>query len=181
MVGAVRDGLPLSALDRLIADGAITDAEIEAHFIPRRTLYARRQKGTLSREQRDLIVRLARAATLDPGGICTDKRNVVLNPRHRSAGVSDCRDGVSGRRAIEAGGGWLKSGSALIGNFPDARPNMEPGLTDSCGKGFAASRRSNVESVPIRHWFRSQVTLRGLILPGEHPEIRLISSPVSIR
>jgi len=60
MVGAVRDGLPLSALDRLIADGTITEAEIEAHFIPRRTLYARRQKGTLSRDQSDLIVRLAR-------------------------------------------------------------------------------------------------------------------------
>ena len=60
LLGAVREGLPLSALDRLIADGAITEAEIEAHFIPRRTLYARRQKGMLSREQSDLIVRLAR-------------------------------------------------------------------------------------------------------------------------
>ena len=64
LVGAVRDGLPLSALDRLIADGAITEAEIEAHFIPRRTLYARRQKGTLSREQSDLIVRLARVRAM---------------------------------------------------------------------------------------------------------------------
>jgi len=60
LLGTVREGLPLSALDRLIADGAITEAEIEAHFIPRRTLYARRQKGMLSREQSDLIVRLAR-------------------------------------------------------------------------------------------------------------------------
>jgi putative toxin-antitoxin system antitoxin component (TIGR02293 family) len=64
LVGAVRDGLPLAALDRLIADGVITEAEIEAHFIPRRTLYARRQKGTLSREQSDLIVRLARVQAL---------------------------------------------------------------------------------------------------------------------
>jgi len=64
LVGAVRDGLPLSALDRLIADGAVTEAEIEAHFIPRRTLYARRQKGTLSREQSDLIVRLARVQAM---------------------------------------------------------------------------------------------------------------------
>ena len=64
MVGAVRDGLPLSALDRLVADGAIAEAEIEAHFIPRRTLSARRQKGTLSREQSDLIVRLARVQAM---------------------------------------------------------------------------------------------------------------------
>jgi putative toxin-antitoxin system antitoxin component (TIGR02293 family) len=64
LVGAVRDGLKLSALDRLIADGTVTEAEIEAHFIPRRTLYARRQKGTLSREQSDVIVRLARVQAM---------------------------------------------------------------------------------------------------------------------
>lgn len=64
LLGTVREGLPLSALDRLIADGAITEAEIEAHFIPRRTLYARRQKGMLSREQSDLIVRLARVQAM---------------------------------------------------------------------------------------------------------------------
>ena len=57
---AVRAGLPVAALDRLIASGVIAEHEVESHFIPRRTLYARRQKGTLSREQSDLIVRLAR-------------------------------------------------------------------------------------------------------------------------
>jgi len=57
---AVRDGLAMSALDRLIADEVVSEQEVEAHFIPRRTLYARRQKGTLSREQSDLVVRLAR-------------------------------------------------------------------------------------------------------------------------
>lgn len=60
LADAVRDGLPVSALDRLIADGVVDEHEVEAHFIPRRTLYARRQKGTLSREQSDLVVRLAR-------------------------------------------------------------------------------------------------------------------------
>ncbi len=60
LADAVRDGLPVSALDRLIANGLVTEREVEAHFIPRRTLYARRQKGTLSREQSDLVVRLAR-------------------------------------------------------------------------------------------------------------------------
>jgi putative toxin-antitoxin system antitoxin component (TIGR02293 family) len=57
---AVRAGLPIAALDRLIANGVIAEHEVETHFIPRRTLYARRQKGTFSREQSDLIVRLAR-------------------------------------------------------------------------------------------------------------------------
>ena len=60
LASAVRDGLPVSALERLIADGTVTEQEVEAQFIPRRTLYARRQKGTLSREQSDLVVRLAR-------------------------------------------------------------------------------------------------------------------------
>jgi putative toxin-antitoxin system antitoxin component (TIGR02293 family) len=57
---AVRAGLPVAALDRLIASGVIAEHEVETRFIPRRTLYARRQKGTFSREQSDLIVRLAR-------------------------------------------------------------------------------------------------------------------------
>jgi len=57
---AVRDGLPYAALERLVADGVIDDREVEAYFIPRRTLYARRHKATLSREQSDIVVRLAR-------------------------------------------------------------------------------------------------------------------------
>ena len=60
LADAVRDGLAVSALDRLIADEVVSEQEVEAYFIPRRTLYARRQKGTLSREQSDLVVRLAR-------------------------------------------------------------------------------------------------------------------------
>ena len=64
LADAVRDGLPISALNRLIADGIVTEPEVEAHFIPRRTLYARRQKGTFSREQSELIVRLARIAAI---------------------------------------------------------------------------------------------------------------------
>ncbi len=60
LANAVRQGLPIAALDRLIAGGVVNEQELEACFIPRRTLYARRQKGTLSREQSDLVVRLAR-------------------------------------------------------------------------------------------------------------------------
>ncbi|MBV9248447.1 MAG: hypothetical protein JO227_04265 [Acetobacteraceae bacterium] len=60
MSPTVRDGLPISALERLIADGVITEAELNGRFIPRRTLCTRRQKGTLSREQSELVVRLAR-------------------------------------------------------------------------------------------------------------------------
>jgi putative toxin-antitoxin system antitoxin component (TIGR02293 family) len=75
LAGAVRDGLPVSALDRLISGGVITEQEVEAHFIPRRTLYARRQKGTLSREQSDLVVRLARIQAM-ADEIFGDRRKV---------------------------------------------------------------------------------------------------------
>jgi putative toxin-antitoxin system antitoxin component (TIGR02293 family) len=60
LANAVRGGLPIAALDRLIAGGVVAQDEVEARFIPRRTLYTRRQKGMLSREQSDLVVRLAR-------------------------------------------------------------------------------------------------------------------------
>ena len=61
---AVRQGLPYAALDHLIASGVIDDREVEAYFIPRRTLYARRHKAVLSREQSDVVVRLARIQAL---------------------------------------------------------------------------------------------------------------------
>lgn len=67
LADAVRDGLPISALERLMERGVIAEHEVEAHFIPRRTLYARRQKGTLSREQSDLVVRLARIQAIADG------------------------------------------------------------------------------------------------------------------
>lgn len=57
---AVRDGLPFAALEHLIAEDVVDEREVETHFIPRRTYYARRQKATLSKEQSDLVVRLAR-------------------------------------------------------------------------------------------------------------------------
>lgn len=60
LASAVRSGLPIATLEHLIEAGTLTEQEVEANFIPRRTLYARRQKGTLSREQSDLVVRLAR-------------------------------------------------------------------------------------------------------------------------
>lgn len=61
---AVRDGLPYAALEHLVARGVVDDDEIETYFIPRRTLYARRHKATLSREQSDIVVRLARIQAL---------------------------------------------------------------------------------------------------------------------
>ena len=87
LVGAVRDGLPIAALDRLISDGVISEAEIETRFIPRRTLYARRQKGVLSREQSDFLVRLARIQAM---------ADEVFDDRSKSYGWLRDRNGALG-------------------------------------------------------------------------------------
>ncbi|MDA8247820.1 MAG: DUF2384 domain-containing protein [Rhodospirillales bacterium] len=97
---AVRDGLPFAALERLIADGVVNEREIEAHFIPRRTLFARRHKATLSREQSDLVVRLAR--------------------------IQAIADDVLGSRA--AAHAWLRErNGALAGQIPLALLDTEEG------------------------------------------------------
>jgi putative toxin-antitoxin system antitoxin component (TIGR02293 family) len=106
LVAAVRDGLPIAALDRLLADGVITEAELEARFIPRRTLYARRRKGTLSREQSDLIVRLARIqATADE--VFGTRRDARLWLREKNGALAgeaplDFLDTAEGSRVVEA-------------------------------------------------------------------------------
>jgi putative toxin-antitoxin system antitoxin component (TIGR02293 family) len=106
LVGAVRDGLPISALDRLIADGVVSEQEIEAHFIPRRTLYARRQKGTLSREQSDLVVRLARIQAM-ADEIFEDRQKVHRWLRKPNGALGsqvplDLLDTEEGGRVVEA-------------------------------------------------------------------------------
>ena len=64
LASAVREGLPYAALERLVADGVVSEREVETLFIPRRTLFARRRKGTLSREQSDIVARIARIQAL---------------------------------------------------------------------------------------------------------------------
>lgn len=96
----VRDGLPYAALERLIADGVVSEREVETHFIPRRTLFARRQKGTLSREQSDLVARIARIQAL-------------------ADSVFDTRDIAKG---------WLRHGNgALAGQVPLTLLDTEEG------------------------------------------------------
>jgi putative toxin-antitoxin system antitoxin component (TIGR02293 family) len=87
---AVRDGLPFAALERLIAANIVDEREVEAYFIPRRTLYARRHKATLSREQSDIVVRLAR--------------------------IQAIADEVFGRR--DEAHAWLREGNGALGGQP---------------------------------------------------------------
>lgn len=103
---AVRDGLPFATLERLIADDIVDEREVEAHFIPRRTYYARRLKATLSREQSDLVVRLARTqATADE--VFGDRTQAHLWLRERNGALGGqtplaLLDTEEGGRLVEA-------------------------------------------------------------------------------
>ncbi len=106
LVDAVRDGLPMATLERLIVDGVISEPELEAHFIPRRTLYARRQKGTLSREQSDFVVRLARIQAV-ADEVLGDRPNAHDWLRDRNGALGgerplDLLDTEEGGRIVEA-------------------------------------------------------------------------------
>jgi putative toxin-antitoxin system antitoxin component (TIGR02293 family) len=57
---AVREGLPVSAVDDLLETGLLTAAEIDRLVLPRKTLSHRRLLGRLSPEQSDRLLRLLR-------------------------------------------------------------------------------------------------------------------------
>ncbi|MGH7081507.1 MAG: type II RES/Xre toxin-antitoxin system antitoxin [Acetobacteraceae bacterium] len=97
---AVREGLPYSVLEHLIDEGIVEEREVEMYFIARRTLYSRRLKATLSREQSDIVVRLAR--------------------------IQAMADDVLGRR--EQACAWLREpNGALSGQIPLALLDTEEG------------------------------------------------------
>src|SRR5689334_8826805 len=56
----VRDGLPVAAIDHLIDGHLVTAAEVDRIIVPRKTLADRRRKGSLTPEQSDRVIRLAR-------------------------------------------------------------------------------------------------------------------------
>ncbi len=59
-VRAVRQGLPVSAVDEIIQSGAISSGEVYGLVLPRKTLSNRKATGTLTPDQSDKLVRVAR-------------------------------------------------------------------------------------------------------------------------
>jgi putative toxin-antitoxin system antitoxin component (TIGR02293 family) len=100
VVGAVRAGLPVTALDRLIADKTITEQKVEVRFIPRR------RKGTLSPEQSDLVARLARiqAAAEEVFGDRSEARRWLRETNGRLGGqpLLALLDTEEGGRCVES-------------------------------------------------------------------------------
>jgi putative toxin-antitoxin system antitoxin component (TIGR02293 family) len=60
LIGAVREGLPVSVVDEVLETGRLTAAELDRLALPRKTLAHRRALGRLSAEQSDRLVRILR-------------------------------------------------------------------------------------------------------------------------
>lgn len=60
LVAAMRDGLPVGAIEHVIASGRLSLAEVDLVVLPRKTLSHRRKIGTLTPDQSDRLMRTAR-------------------------------------------------------------------------------------------------------------------------
>ena len=59
-LGPVREGLPVEAVDQIIASERLTPAELDRLALPRKTLAHRRLIGRLTPDQSDRLVRIVR-------------------------------------------------------------------------------------------------------------------------
>jgi len=64
LIELVRQGLPIQAVDGLVAQGHLTPAELDRLVLPRKTLYHRRKLGRLTAGQSDRLLRVARILAL---------------------------------------------------------------------------------------------------------------------
>lgn len=67
LVRAVRDGLPVAAVQHMLDTRRLTAAEVDRIVLPRRTLANRRRLGRLTAEQSDRLLRVARAVAAAEG------------------------------------------------------------------------------------------------------------------
>jgi putative toxin-antitoxin system antitoxin component (TIGR02293 family) len=63
LVEAVREGLPVATVDRVIESGLLSSVELDRLALPRKTLAHRRTVGRLSAEQSDRLVRVLRVVS----------------------------------------------------------------------------------------------------------------------
>ena len=64
IVHLVRRGLPVTAVDRLMATFGLTQEEVDRVIIPRKTLSHRRKLETLTPQQSERVIRVARVLSL---------------------------------------------------------------------------------------------------------------------
>jgi putative toxin-antitoxin system antitoxin component (TIGR02293 family) len=116
LVRLVRRGLPIGAVQFMLDSGCLTAAELDRIVLPRKTLANRRKLGTLTPEQSDRLVRVARvlAAAEDTFG-SRDKAGTWLR-RPTTALAGECPlellDTDGGAREVETLLGRIAHGIA---------------------------------------------------------------------
>ncbi|HLN23934.1 MAG TPA: antitoxin Xre/MbcA/ParS toxin-binding domain-containing protein [Patescibacteria group bacterium] len=116
LVRVVRRGLPVGAAQHMLDSGRLTPAEMDRVVLPRRTLANRRKVGTLTADQSDRLLRIARVlATADETFGTVDKASHWLRrPTQVLAGERplDLLDTEEGAREVEALLGRIAHGIA---------------------------------------------------------------------
>jgi hypothetical protein len=64
-MAAIREGLPVSVVDEVLAEGRLAATELDRLALPRKTLAHRRTLGRLTAEQSDRLVRIPALAVLE--------------------------------------------------------------------------------------------------------------------
>lgn len=64
MVHAVRRGLPVGTVQHMLDSGRLTLAELDRIVLPRKTLANRRKVGSLTSDQSDRLIRVARVVAM---------------------------------------------------------------------------------------------------------------------
>lgn len=105
LIELVRQGLPIQAVDALVARGYLTLAELDHIVMPRKTLYHRRKLGRLTAGQSDRLLRVARSLALAEETFANrDKAHAWLRrPTRPLAGERplDLLDTEEGARVVE--------------------------------------------------------------------------------
>jgi putative toxin-antitoxin system antitoxin component (TIGR02293 family) len=105
LVRLVRRGLPVGAVQFVLDSGFLTPAELDRIVLPRKTLANRRRLGTLTPEQSDRLVRVARviAAAEETFGSREKAGTWLRRPTTALAGESplDLLDTDEGAREVE--------------------------------------------------------------------------------
>ncbi|MGH7081561.1 MAG: type II RES/Xre toxin-antitoxin system antitoxin [Acetobacteraceae bacterium] len=116
LVKLVRRGLPVGAVQFVLDSGRLTLAELDRIVLPRKTLANRRKLGTLTPEQSDRLVRVARvlAAAEETFGDRTKAGAWLRRPTTALAGESPLQllDTDEGARAVETLLGRIAHGIA---------------------------------------------------------------------
>src|SRR6185312_1294861 len=116
LVTLVRRGLPADAVQFVLDTGRLTPAELDQVVLPRKTLANRRKLGTLTPEQSDRLVRVARviAAAEDTFGSREKAGKWLRRPTSTLAGESplDLLDTDEGAREVETLLGRIAHGIA---------------------------------------------------------------------